>query len=241
MRRVLNGDGAGRASEPACGARSPGRGSEPGAWRAADRVSVRAKLRSQAPEARPAAAGRDPRGIGHLVGAVGRCAARRRDRGGSSRQTTDSRDQRGQPAGRWGAGKTPLVARIAHRGGGARTQSLHSLPGLRRRVGSPQAGLIVPGERAPAAEVCGDEAALLHDLAGDAVIGVGADRIKQFERARSSRGGLPDLVVLDDGFQHWRIHGISRSWPSRPIGPVTSFSGRAGRTQACGPDRVDQG
>jgi tetraacyldisaccharide-1-P 4'-kinase len=37
------------------------------------------------------------------------------------------------------------------------------------------------------------------------VIGVGADRVAGFDRVRKAFGQV-DLVILDDGFQHWKIH-----------------------------------
>ena len=111
-----------------------------------------------------------------------------------------------------GAGKTPLVAWIAResiqrgkrvcilcRGyqgewenGGGILYSKHS-----------SQHVFVP------ASVCGDEAALLHELVPEAVIGVGADRVRNLKRilknASSSADERVDLVILDDGFQHHRI------------------------------------
>jgi tetraacyldisaccharide 4'-kinase len=101
-----------------------------------------------------------------------------------------------------GAGKTPLVARIAREAAerGLVACILCRGYGARWERGG---GVISPGD-AVAADACGDEAALLHDLAPAAWIGVGADRARQFEAVRRRAGKL-DLVVLDDGFQHWRI------------------------------------
>jgi tetraacyldisaccharide 4'-kinase len=104
-----------------------------------------------------------------------------------------------------GAGKTPVVgwlARQAHdrgltvciltRGyGGAWEKNL-------------EGGVLAPGETAAISE-CGDEAALLRDLAPHAWIGVGRDRVAQFGRVRRRHSHL-GLIILDDGFQNFRIH-----------------------------------
>lgn len=101
-----------------------------------------------------------------------------------------------------GAGKTPIVARIAREAleRGLKTAILcRGYGGLWERKG----GVIAPGSEAPEAEICGDEAALLHDLVPGAWIGVGADRIRSYQQLREK---TPlDLVILDDGFQHWKI------------------------------------
>lgn len=104
-----------------------------------------------------------------------------------------------------GAGKTPLVACIARE---AQARGLKAAILCRGYGGEweRRGGVIAPkaeGGQAPAAAECGDEAALLHDLAPHAVIGVGADRVRQFERIQAS--SKVDLVILDDGFQHWSI------------------------------------
>jgi tetraacyldisaccharide 4'-kinase len=104
-----------------------------------------------------------------------------------------------------GAGKTPLVARIAAE---AKDRGLQVCILCRGYGGNweQSGGVILPAESPAARAVdCGDEAALLHDLVPSAVIGVGADRVKQFERARESFGKKIDLVILDDGFQHRKI------------------------------------
>jgi tetraacyldisaccharide 4'-kinase len=104
-----------------------------------------------------------------------------------------------------GAGKTPLVACIAReaQARGLKTAILcRGYGGEWERRGGVIAAKADGGPEPVAAE-CGDEAALLHDLAPHAVIGVGSDRVKQFERIRAL--ATVDLVILDDGFQHWRI------------------------------------
>jgi len=102
-----------------------------------------------------------------------------------------------------GAGKTPLVAQIANEAiqNGLKTCIL--IRGYKSRWES-EGGLILPDSPAADASLCGDEAALLHDLSPKAYIGVGADRLKQYD-ALHSQGVTVDLVILDDGFQHWRI------------------------------------
>jgi len=47
--------------------------------------------------------------------------------------------------------------------------------------------------------------ALLHELCPLVFIGVGADRLVQYERVKKAASGPFDLVILDDGFQHHSI------------------------------------
>ncbi len=104
-----------------------------------------------------------------------------------------------------GAGKTPLAALIARE---AHERGLKTCL-LCRGYGSAwevSGGVIGPGEKCPDTGACGDEAALLHELAPHAWIGVGADRARQFEQVVARAGTKPDLAVLDDGFQNWKIH-----------------------------------
>lgn len=54
--------------------------------------------------------------------------------------------------------------------------------------------------------LCGDEPALLHELCPSAFLGIGANRILQYEAVLKRAQTSMDLVVLDDGFQHWKIH-----------------------------------
>jgi tetraacyldisaccharide 4'-kinase len=107
-----------------------------------------------------------------------------------------------------GAGKTPLVAFLAKQAHerGKQVCILSRGYGSRwEKVG----GVISPQESALDPADCGDEAALLHELAPHAWIGIGADRARQFEAvAQMIRSqGLPqiDLVILDDGFQNHRL------------------------------------
>jgi tetraacyldisaccharide 4'-kinase len=102
-----------------------------------------------------------------------------------------------------GAGKTPLVAEIA-RQGAARGKTVCILSRGYRGEWERSGGVLAPGAQAASAREAGDEPALLHELAPAAWIGVGADRAAQFRRIRER--ARPDLVVLDDGLQHWRLH-----------------------------------
>lgn len=104
-----------------------------------------------------------------------------------------------------GAGKTPLVAHIA---GEALARGLKVCILCRGYGGTweRRGGVLPPGGEPPDPKGCGDEAALLHDLAPGAWLGIGSDRIMQFKRVTALLGRPPDLVVLDDGFQHWRVY-----------------------------------
>jgi tetraacyldisaccharide 4'-kinase len=68
-----------------------------------------------------------------------------------------------------------------------------------------EGGIISPGDASLDAGLCGDEATLLHELAPDAWLGVGADRVRQFRKMQKTIPNKIDLVILDDGFQHWKI------------------------------------
>ncbi len=108
-----------------------------------------------------------------------------------------------------GAGKTPLVARMAQEAHERGLQVCILTRGYRGSWES-SGGVILPGLSPVFVPQCGDEAALLHDLCPHAFIGVGADRVMRYqalceELLNSNRPPL-DLVILDDGFQHWRIH-----------------------------------
>ncbi|HUP56370.1 MAG TPA: tetraacyldisaccharide 4'-kinase [Bdellovibrionota bacterium] len=102
-----------------------------------------------------------------------------------------------------GSGKTPLVARVANEAR-ARGKSVCILCRGYGAEWETRGGLLAPNAPCNALE-CGDEAALLRGLAPDAWIAVGADRVRQYARAIRAAGRAFDLVVLDDGFQHWRI------------------------------------
>lgn len=103
-----------------------------------------------------------------------------------------------------GTGKTPLVISL----GGLLKASGHSVAVLSRGYGRKQGGAIRPvsdGERLLcSAEEAGDEPLMMaHRLTG-VWIWVGPDRhrtgVAALERCR------PDVFLLDDGFQHRRLH-----------------------------------
>lgn len=105
-----------------------------------------------------------------------------------------------------GAGKTPLTARIA-REAAERGKSACILTRGYGGAWERRGGVIAPrGAGAIVSpEDCGDEAALLAELAPAAWIAVGADRVAAHDRARKRHGRDFDLVLLDDGFQHVRL------------------------------------
>lgn len=104
-----------------------------------------------------------------------------------------------------GAGKTPLVAQIARdaiRRGKTVAILCRGYGGGWEQSG----GILSPSELPPSTRESGDEAALLRDLVPEAWIGVGKDRVSAFRQIEERLGRSPDWVILDDGFQHWRIH-----------------------------------
>jgi tetraacyldisaccharide 4'-kinase len=103
-----------------------------------------------------------------------------------------------------GAGKTPIAARIA-REAAATGKSVCILSRGYRSSWEKTGGLIVPGAGPADASQSGDEAALLHELAPGAFVAVGADRVRQYQEAVRTLGREFDIVILDDGFQHWKI------------------------------------
>ena len=98
-----------------------------------------------------------------------------------------------------GAGKTPfagwLAAQLAARG----YRPAILMRGYRRRRS--QMVVLPPGSQAPT-ELTGDEAQI-HLLSGVAAVGIGADRAAVGAELEQRYG--PDAIVLDDGFQHWRL------------------------------------
>lgn len=99
-----------------------------------------------------------------------------------------------------GTGKTPFVLWLSER----LANSGHKPAILTRGYGRKDATAalaLLPGESAPV-EQTGEEAQLFLN-AGHAAVGVGADRIEAFDAL--TRRTQPDAVLLDDGFQHWRI------------------------------------
>jgi tetraacyldisaccharide 4'-kinase len=136
-----------------------------------------------------------------------------------------------------GSGKTPVVAQLAREAISYGHAPLILTRGYRGRW-EKTGGVIEPrktGEVAmPDPLDCGDEPALLSELVPSAWIGVGADRIRSFNRveARARELGVPapSLVILDDGLQHLAIahdvevvlatsarpwQKIFREWPTK--------------------------
>lgn len=107
-----------------------------------------------------------------------------------------------------GGGKTPLVSLIANEAADRGLQVGILLRGYKSRW-EKSGGIILSGESMIDPRLCGDEAALLHDLCPRASIGVGADRIRQYRRLVDALDKKMDrrldLVILDDGFQSWKI------------------------------------
>jgi tetraacyldisaccharide 4'-kinase len=99
-----------------------------------------------------------------------------------------------------GTGKTPLVRLLAKRLRQAGYQPAILTRGYRRRSSEPL--IVRAGDRAPV-DATGDEAQLfVRD--GFAHVGIGADRVaigREIEQQLR-----PDIFLLDDGFQHWRLH-----------------------------------
>lgn len=103
-----------------------------------------------------------------------------------------------------GAGKTPLVAQIAKEAFERGLQSCILTRGYKGQWET-QGGVLSPKDRSISSRLCGDEAALLHELCPHAFIGVGSDRVRQYELVLQ-KSKLPiDCVILDDGFQNWKI------------------------------------
>jgi 3-deoxy-D-manno-octulosonic-acid transferase len=100
-----------------------------------------------------------------------------------------------------GVGKTPVVEWLA---GELKNRGLRPAiltRGYRRR--SPELSIVIPAGSPAPAEVTGDEAQI-YVRGGVADVGIGSDR--------GSTGRLleqrlsPDIFILDDGFQHWRLY-----------------------------------
>lgn len=99
-----------------------------------------------------------------------------------------------------GAGKTPFVLHLAERLRAAGRQPAILTRGYRRRF--PAHATILPPGATASTEITGDEAQIFL-RSGVAAVGIGADRYAVGrlieERFR------PDVILLDDGFQHWRL------------------------------------
>lgn len=104
-----------------------------------------------------------------------------------------------------GAGKTPLVAQIAKE---AIERGLNICILTRGYQGEweKKGGVLGPGINKVPARICGDEPALLHQKVPQAYLGIGADRVKQYLQVKSKIEKKIDVILLDDGFQNWKIH-----------------------------------
>lgn len=100
-----------------------------------------------------------------------------------------------------GSGKTPLVSFLAGRALASGISTWILSRGYGRRERAPR--LVLPGESPPPAEAIGDEPLLLKRRHLQAGLLVHADRGRVAARAWDRIGCR--LVLLDDGFQHWRI------------------------------------
>ena len=103
-----------------------------------------------------------------------------------------------------GSGKTPLVAQIAREAISQGKKVAILIRGY-RGAWEKQGGVVSPGHAPISPEECGDEAALLHALVPESWIGVGADRVARYREIQKKLGVPLELVILDDGFQNWKI------------------------------------
>lgn len=102
-----------------------------------------------------------------------------------------------------GAGKTPLAMAIAERLVAAGVPTAIVLRGY-AGAASRRGALVSDGSRLLlGADDAGDEAVLAALRVPGALVRVGADRVEAARRARSDGARV---VVLDDGFQHVRLH-----------------------------------
>lgn len=105
-----------------------------------------------------------------------------------------------------GAGKTPVVIEIAKNA----IRTGQTVVIMTRGYGSEleRSGGYILGRATPRnvdPSLMGDEAALIHDKVPEASIVVGKNRLKQFRHFVAETGVKPDLIVLDDSFQQFRL------------------------------------
>jgi len=129
-----------------------------------------------------------------------------------------------------GSGKTPLVVWLVNR---LRSQGYR--PGVvSRGYGGAAHGCVVVQPGSAAAEV-GDEPLLIRVKTGAPVV-VGRDRVAAARTLLAAHPGV-DLIVSDDGLQHYRLHrdielavidsatGLGNGWPL-PAGPLREPASR---------------
>lgn len=108
-----------------------------------------------------------------------------------------------------GAGKTPLTIRIAREAVAKGLQVAVLTRGYRSKW-EKTGGTVSPDESMPSPVTSGDEPALIRAEVPQVWMGIGANRLRQFqileERLKKLTGKPFDLVLLDDAFQHWAIH-----------------------------------
>lgn len=99
-----------------------------------------------------------------------------------------------------GTGKTPLVAALARTLADAGARPAILTRGYRRAAGGPR---LVLGAQGVSWHEIGDEPALLAQALPRIPIVVDADRVRGAARAVAAVGATH--LLLDDGFQHWRL------------------------------------
>jgi tetraacyldisaccharide 4'-kinase len=99
-----------------------------------------------------------------------------------------------------GTGKTPLVIALAE---GLRDRGFHPVI-LSRGYGRLSRGVLIVGSKGSDWEQWGDEPLLIKQRLGNVPVVVGANRYEAGVLAE--RKQLGDIFVLDDGFQHRRLH-----------------------------------
>jgi len=99
-----------------------------------------------------------------------------------------------------GTGKTPLVIALAE---GLRERGFHPVI-LSRGYGRVSRGVLVVGLQDASWEQWGDEPLLMRHRLGNVPVVVGANRYEAGSLAERKQFG--DIFLLDDGFQHRRLH-----------------------------------
>lgn len=122
-----------------------------------------------------------------------------------------------------GSGKTPVVIWAAQQAAQNGLQVLILTRGYGGKLKSSETVVIPPGRLAVDPVRLGDESALMHLLCPEAWIAVGRDRVRGFflaEEVAAKTGVSFDLVLLEDGFQYWRLHRDYEwvTWTSLPWG-----------------------
>lgn len=105
-----------------------------------------------------------------------------------------------------GAGKTPVVVAIAQNAVNSGKKVVILMRGYGGELES--SGGYILGQKTPRAVdpvLVGDEAALIHEKVPEASIVVGRRRVRQFQRFVTETGVQPDLILIDDAFQQFRI------------------------------------